>query len=144
MSLFPAHPFGDEINAETVLETMQTLHGWEDRYRQIIQWGKLLPVMPEELKTEQVLVSGCESEVWLVAQQHAEAWWFCADSDARIVRGLIAIVLAALNGKTSAQISAFAMDDYFTQLGLLAHLSPSRGNGLQAIVAMIKAKALSE
>ncbi|EMI4325992.1 cysteine desulfurase sulfur acceptor subunit CsdE [Vibrio cholerae] len=141
MSLFPAHPFGDDINAQTVLETMQTLRGWEDRYRQIIQWGKRLPVMPEALKSEQVLVSGCESEVWLVAEQQGEQWFFCADSDARIVRGLIAIVLAALNGKTSAEISAFSMDDYFAELGLLAHLSPSRGNGLQAIVATIQAKA---
>ncbi|EGQ9393131.1 cysteine desulfurase sulfur acceptor subunit CsdE [Vibrio cholerae] len=141
MSPFPTHPFGDDINAQTVLETMQTLHGWEDRYRQIIQWGKLLPVMPEVLKSEQVLVSGCESEVWLVAEQQGEQWFFCADSDARIVRGLIAIVLAALNGKTSAEISAFSMDDYFAELGLLAHLSPSRGNGLQAIVATIQAKA---
>lgn len=87
------------------------------------------------------LVSGCESEVWLVAEQQGEQWFFCADSDARIVRGLIAIVLAALNGKTSAEISAFSMDDYFAELGLLAHLSPSRGNGLQAIVATIQAKA---
>lgn len=141
MSPFPAHHFGDDINAQTVLETMQTLRGWEDRYRQIIQWGKLLPVMPEALKSEQVLVSGCESEVWLVAEQQGEQWFFCADSDARIVRGLIAIVLAALNGKTSAEISAFSMDDYFAELGLLAHLSPSRGNGLQAIVATIQAKA---
>ncbi|EPA3403820.1 cysteine desulfurase sulfur acceptor subunit CsdE [Vibrio cholerae] len=141
MSQFPAHPFGDEINAQTILETMQTLYGWEDRYRQIIQWGKLLPVMPEVLKSEQVLVSGCESEVWLVDEQQGEQWFFCADSDARIVRGLIAIVLAALNGKTSAEISAFSMDDYFAELGLLAHLSPSRGNGLQAIVATIQAKA---
>lgn len=141
MSQFPAHPFGDEINAQTILETMQTLHGWEDRYRQVIQWGKLLPVMPDVLKSEQVLVSGCESEVWLVAEQQGEQWFFCADSDARIVRGLIAIVLAALNGKTSAEISEFSMDDYFADLGLLVHLSPSRGNGLQAIVATIQAKA---
>lgn len=141
MSQFSAHPFGDDINAQTVLETMQTLHGWEDRYLQIIQWGKRLPVMPEALKSAQVLVSGCESEVWLVAEQQGEQWFFCADSDARIVRGLIAIVLAALNGKTSAEISAFSMDDYFAELGLLAHLSPSRGNGLQAIVTTIQAKA---
>ncbi|KQA27035.1 Fe-S metabolism protein SufE [Vibrio metoecus] len=142
MSQFPAHPFGDEINAQTIFRVpLQTLYGWEDRYRQIIQWGNLLPVMPEVLKSEQVLVSGCESEVWLVAEQQGEQWFFCADSDARIVRGLIAIVLAALNGKTSAEISAFSMDDYFAELGLLAHLSPSRGNGLQAIVATIQAKA---
>ncbi|MGL4225748.1 MAG: cysteine desulfurase sulfur acceptor subunit CsdE [Vibrio sp.] len=143
MSPLAAHPFGDAITAQTILETLQTLHGWEDRYRQIIQWGKLLPVMPAALKSEQVLVSGCESEVWLVAERQGEQWFFCADSDARIVRGLIAIVLAALNGKTSAQIRAFSMDDYFAELGLLTHLSPSRGNGLQAIVASMQAKALN-
>ncbi|WP_278183100.1 cysteine desulfurase sulfur acceptor subunit CsdE [Vibrio misgurnus] len=143
MSPFTAHPFGDVITAQTILETLQTLHGWENRYRQIIQWGKLLPVMPDALKSEQVLVSGCESEVWLVAERQGEPWFFCADSDARIVRGLIAIVLAALNGKTSAQIRVFSMDDYFAELGLLTHLSPSRGNGLQAIVASMQAKALN-
>lgn len=143
MSPFAAHPFGDVITAQTILETLQTLHGWEDRYRQIIQWGKLLPVMPVALKSELVLISGCESEVWLVAERQGEQWFFCADSDARIVRGLIAIVLAALNGKTSAQIRAFSMDDYFAELGLLTHLSPSRGNGLQAIVASMQAKALN-
>ncbi|MDE1514856.1 cysteine desulfurase sulfur acceptor subunit CsdE [Vibrio sp. dsl-7] len=143
MSPFTAHPFGDAITAQTILETLQTLHGWENRYRQIIQWGKLLPVIPDALKSEQVLVSGCESEVWLVAERQGEQWFFCADSDARIVRGLIAIVLAALNGKTSAQIRAFSMDDYFAELGLLTHLSPSRGNGLQAIVASMQAKALN-
>ncbi|MGL5430190.1 MAG: SufE family protein, partial [Vibrio sp.] len=58
MSPLAAHPFGDAITAQTILETLQTLHGWEDRYRQIIQWGKLLPVMPDALKSEQVLVSG--------------------------------------------------------------------------------------
>ncbi|MGL4381145.1 MAG: cysteine desulfurase sulfur acceptor subunit CsdE [Vibrio sp.] len=143
MSPFAAHPFGDVITAQTILETLQTLHGWEDRYRQIIQWGKLLPVMPDALKSEQVLISGCESEVWLVAERQGEQWFFCADSDARIVRGLIAIVLAALNGKTSTEIRAFSMDDYFAELGLLTHLSPSRGNGLQAIVASMQAKALN-
>ncbi|MGL6025633.1 MAG: cysteine desulfurase sulfur acceptor subunit CsdE [Vibrio sp.] len=143
MSPFAAHPFGDAITAQTILETLQTLHGWEDRYRQIIQWGKLLPVMPDALKSEQVLISGCESEVWLVAERQGEQWFFCADSDARIVRGLIAIVLAALNGKTSTEIRAFSMDDYFAELGLLTHLSPSRGNGLQAIVASMQAKALN-
>ncbi len=141
MSLLPPSIFGSEIDAEQVVNTMQALHGWEDRYRQVIQWGKQLPAMPEELKQQQVLVSGCESQVWLVAEHIDQQFYFCADSDARIVRGLIAIALAAFNGKTAAQIQSFDVDDYFEQLGLLSHLSPSRGNGLRAIVDQIKALA---
>ncbi|WP_394242022.1 cysteine desulfurase sulfur acceptor subunit CsdE [Vibrio astriarenae] len=135
---FPTSPFGPDITAKTIVETMQQFKGWEDRYRQVIQWGKKLPNMPEELKSEQVTVAGCESQVWLVSQQQGEQWRFCADSDARIVRGLIALVLAAYDGKTSQEIQSFDIDAYFDQLGLIAHLSPSRGNGLKAIVEEIK------
>ncbi|MDR9830191.1 cysteine desulfurase sulfur acceptor subunit CsdE [Vibrio sp. FNV 38] len=135
---FPTSPFGTEITAEQIIETMQQFTGWEDRYRQVIQWGKMLPQMPDNLKSEQVTVAGCESQVWLVSQSSQGHWFFCADSDARIVRGLITLVLAAFQGKTSAEIQSFDVDHYFSQLGLLNHLSPSRGNGLKAIVEQIK------
>ncbi|WP_114766402.1 cysteine desulfurase sulfur acceptor subunit CsdE [Vibrio rhodolitus] len=138
MSTFPLSPFGTQITAEEIVETMQGMRGWEDRYRQVIQWGKKLPVMPEEFKSQQVIVSGCESQVWLVSEQVGETWSLCADSDARIVRGLIALVMAAYNYKTSEQIQQFDIDDYFSKLGLIDHLSPSRGNGLKAIVEQIK------
>jgi cysteine desulfuration protein SufE len=138
MHSFPDSPFGATITSDDIVEKMATFHGWEDRYRQVIQWGKKLPQMPEELKSEQVTVAGCESQVWLVAQQYGDVWHFCADSDARIVRGLIALVMAAFDGKTSQQIQAFDIDDYFEKIGLIAHLSPSRGNGLKAIVEQIK------
>jgi len=140
MTDFPVPPFGSEISAEEVVSSLKTCSGWEERYRQVIQWGKTLPKMPDELKSAQVLVSGCESQVWLVSEQTKGVWHFCADSDARIVRGLIALVLAAYEGKTAAQIQAFDIDAYFEQLGLIAHLSPSRGNGLKAIVQQIKAQ----
>ena len=117
---------------------MQGFKGWEDRYRQVIQWGKKLPKMPEELKSEKVTVSGCESTVWLVSENSDGIWHFCADSDARIVRGLIALVMAAFDGKSSQQIQSFDVDAFFDKLGLIAHLSPSRGNGLKAIVEQIK------
>ncbi|HAS6174607.1 TPA: cysteine desulfurase sulfur acceptor subunit CsdE [Vibrio vulnificus] len=138
MSNLPASPFGNEITSEDIVATMKQFKGWEDRYRQVIQWGKKLPVMPDALKSEQVMVAGCESQVWLVSEQDDGMWTFCADSDARIVRGLIALVLAAYNGKTADQIQAFDIEAYFEQLGLIAHLSPSRGNGLKAIVEQIK------
>jgi cysteine desulfuration protein SufE len=137
MSLFPSSPFGQDISSADILATMQQFHGWEDRYRQVIQWGKLLPVMPDALKLDRTLVSGCESQVWLVSEEVNQRWHFCADSDSRIVRGLIAIVLAAFEGKTSIEIREFDMKSYFHQLGLLTHLSPSRGNGLKSIVDTI-------
>ena len=134
----PPTPFGTQISVQDIVSTMQNFYGWEDRYRQVIQWGKKLPIMPEELKSERVLVSGCESMVWLVGQCQEGKWYFCADSDARIVRGLIALVLAAFNGKSTQDIRAFDVETYFENIGLLAHLSPSRGNGLRAIVDQIK------
>ncbi|OED69021.1 cysteine desulfurase, sulfur acceptor subunit CsdE [Vibrio splendidus ZS-139] len=138
MMSFPSSPFGTEITSDDIVAKMQTFSGWEDRYRQVIQWGKKLPNMPDELKSEQVVVSGCESQVWLVSQNIDGVWYFFADSDARIVRGLIALVMAAYDGKTSEQIQAFDIDDYFEKIGLITHLSPSRGNGLKAIVAQIQ------
>jgi len=142
MSSFPQSPFGREISAEDIAQTMQNFKGWEDRYRQVIQWGKKLPSMPDELKSEQVTVSGCESVVWLVSEKLDGQWYFCADSDARIVRGLIALVMAAYDGKSAEEIQSFDIDGYFEKLGLIAHLSPSRGNGLKAIVEQIKQTAI--
>ncbi len=138
MTTFPSSPFGTEITSDDIVAKMQTFSGWEDRYRQVIQWGKKLPNMPDELKSEQVILSGCESQVWLVSQNIDGVWHFCADSDARIVRGLIALVMAAYDGKTSVQIQGFDIDSYFEKIGLITHLSPSRGNGLKAIVAQIQ------
>ena len=143
MMSFPSSPFGKEITSDDIVAKMQAFNGWEDRYRQVIQWGKKLPVMPDELKSEQVVVSGCESQVWLVSKNIDGVWYFCADSDARIVRGLIALVMASYDGKTSEQVQAFDIDGYFDEIGLITHLSPSRGNGLKAIVEQIKNLASS-
>ncbi|PSW61791.1 cysteine desulfurase sulfur acceptor subunit CsdE [Photobacterium leiognathi subsp. mandapamensis] len=139
----PSHPFGTDITTADIVAQMQTASGWEDRYRAVIQLGKKLPLMAEEDKDEQLKVSGCESQVWLRHQQIDDRFYFQADSDARIVRGLITLVLAAYHGKTYAEISAFDIDGYFDSLGLIAHLSPSRGNGLKAIVEQIKQLANS-
>ncbi|MBD8514963.1 cysteine desulfurase sulfur acceptor subunit CsdE [Photobacterium sp. WH77] len=134
---FPSHPFGTTISAEDILEKMAQTKGWEDKYRHVIQFGKQLPALPETLKNEEVKISGCESQVWLVQRCDNGHYHFAADSDARIVKGLICLVLAAYEGKTAEQILVFDIDGYFEQLGLLAHLSPSRSNGLKAIVDAI-------
>ncbi|MDG3087361.1 cysteine desulfurase sulfur acceptor subunit CsdE [Vibrio hannami] len=136
---FPTTPFPSEISAEDIVSTMSAFKGWEDRYRQVIQWGKKLPKMPDELKAEEVVVAGCESQVWLQSRYEDGKWYFCADSDARIVRGLIALVMAAYNEKSAEEIQSFDINGYFEKLGLIEHLSASRGNGLKAIIETIQA-----
>ncbi|WED21239.1 cysteine desulfurase sulfur acceptor subunit CsdE [Vibrio sp. JC009] len=135
---FPTSPFPSEITTNDIVSAMSSCHSWEDKYRKVIQWSKKLPKMPDELKTEELMVAGCESQIWLVSKFEDGKWHFCADSDARIVRGLIALVMAAYNEKTAEEIQTFDIDGYFEQLGLIEHLSASRGNGLRAIVDKIK------
>lgn len=140
-------PFGTEISAEDVVETLGFFDSWEDRYRYIIDLGKQLPPMPEPLKTDDRLVKGCQSKVWIDVNQDAVARGddsvleFKVDSDAHIVRGLLALVLCAYQGKTPQQILEFPIEEYFSQLELLQHLSPMRGNGLKSVVERIRSIA---
>jgi len=116
---------------------------WEERYRFIIDLGKSLPALPEADRTEERLVRGCQSLVWLVPTFRPDpgTLHLDIDSDAHIVRGLIAIVLAACNDRTPEEILAFDMESLFAELDLIAHLSPTRGNGLRAMVARIRQEA---
>ncbi len=134
---------GLEPNADTISQQFAAAHGWENQYRLIIQLGKLLPALPGEWQQEAFRLKGCESLAWLKGEQsEGGCWHFACDSDARIVRGLIVIVLAALNHQSAAAIQAFDIEGYFTELGLEKHLSPSRGNGLRAIVLAIREQAV--
>ena len=112
---------------------------WEDKYRFLIDLGKELPPLPAHQRTESNLVRGCQSQVWLVPAYDAERdrLRLSIDSDAHIVRGLIAVVLAAYDGHSPAQILSFDIEALFDELQLLNHLSPMRGNGLRAMVARI-------
>ena len=101
--------------------------------------SKELDRLDKSHRSEQSLISGCESLVWIeVSKSLQGVFHFQADSDAKIIRGLLVIVLAALNDKTAVQIQAYDINAYFETLGLLRHLSPSRGNGVLAIVEKIK------
>ncbi|MCF5769058.1 SufE family protein [Aeromonas veronii] len=134
---------GREPNADKIRQLFAAAHGWENQYRLIIQLGKQLPVLPGEWQQEEFRLKGCESQAWLKGEQSEDGCWhFACDSDARIVRGLIVIVLAALNHQSSTAIQAFDMEGYFTELGLEKHLSPSRGNGLRAIALAIREQAV--
>ena len=134
---------GLEPYADTIRQQFAATHGWENQYRLIIQLGKQLPALPSEWQTEDNRLKGCESQAWLKSEKGEDGCWhFACDSDARIVRGLIVIVLAALNHQTADAIQTFDVDGYFSELGLEKHLSPSRGNGLRAIVLTIREHAV--
>ncbi len=126
-------------DATAMLAAFAKEPGWEGRYRTLILQGKALPVLPAAWRGSEQELDGCESTVWLIGEADANGrWHFAADSDARIVRGLLAVVLAAFNHQTAAAILAFDIDSYFEQLQLTKHLSPSRGNGLRAMVEAIR------
>jgi|TARA_B110000503_G_scaffold99904_1_gene149448 cysteine desulfuration protein SufE len=130
--------FGIDISADDIIENLSFFDSWEERYKYIIDLGKELPPMADELKSEVNLVRGCQSQVWLVPEQQDELFLFNVDSDAHIVKGLLAVVLVAFNGKSAQAILAVDIERYFTALDLVRHLSPSRGNGLRAMVKRIQ------
>lgn len=137
MALTP-NAFGKDITTDDILDTLGFFDDWEERYKYIIDLGKQLPAMSDEKKTEEFLLRGCQSQVWIDSEQANGKLMFEADSDAHIVRGLLGVVLAAFNYKTPADILAFDIDDYFAQIDLVKHLSPTRGNGLRAMVQRIQ------
>ncbi|MEM1155650.1 MAG: SufE family protein [Pseudomonadota bacterium] len=131
------NPFGHSITHEDILDTLGFLDSWEDRYKYIIDLGKDLPAMPEELHTDERLIRGCQSQVWIDTHVENGRLQMTVDSDAFIVKGLLGLVLAAFNNKTPQEIAAFDIEDYFARLDLLRHLSSTRGNGLRAMVERI-------
>ncbi len=123
---------------DEILDDIAFFDDWEERYKYIIDLGKELEPMDPALHTSERLVKGCQSNVWLDVDQQDDRLQFKVDSDAVIVRGLLALVMAAYHDKTAADITAFDVDAYFRQLDLERHLSPTRGNGLRSIVARIR------
>lgn len=140
------NPFGNTITSEDILEDLEFFDDWEDRYRYIIDLGKKLPAMPDELKTDANFVHGCQSQVWISAHYSAEdnTLNFFVDSDAHIVRGLAAMVMAAFNQRSPQDILDFDVDDYFGKSQLIQHLSPTRGNGLKSMVGKIRTAAQAQ
>jgi cysteine desulfuration protein SufE len=128
-------------STDEILEDIEFFDDWEERYKYIIDLGKALTPLEKDLQTDERLVKGCQSNVWVDVRSEGDKLVFVVDSDAVIVRGLLAVVMAAFDRKTPAQILDFDIDDYFAQLDLESHLSPTRGNGLRAIVGKIKAIA---
>lgn len=132
------------MSLETIVEDLSYLDDWNDRYRYLIDLGRNLGGLPEADKTEDNRVHGCMSRVWLTARpdpSDASRLLLQGDSDAHIVRGLVALVLAIFADKTAEQVLRVEVQHVFAQLGLDQHLSPSRSNGLHAVVQRIRALA---
>jgi cysteine desulfuration protein SufE len=123
---------------QDLAESFSLFNDWEDRYRYLIDLGRRVPVMDNALKTDENMVRGCTSRVWLVAGWNGGKLAFQADSDAQIVRGLIHILDLAYQGKTAVEIATLDIDKAFQDLGLDRHLSPNRRNGFFAMVEKIK------
>lgn len=122
---------------DQIIEDFSRLDGWFDKYEYLINAGQSLQGMEEYLRTEDNQINGCQSQVWLIAEQKDDKFYFTADSDALITRGLLALLMRILNGQSRQDIEK--CDLYFIeQTGLGAHLSPSRANGLAYVVKQMK------
>ncbi len=120
--------------AQQALTDFQNCKQWEQRARLLLQWGTRLDELPESLRAPDNLVQGCETRVWLVLEKQTEQPRFKIASEARLLRGLLAVLLARIDGLNAEQITAVDMTDWFNQLGLSRQLSPSRSNGLNAVL----------
>lgn len=125
-------------DAVSALETFQAAAGWEQRARLLMQWGDRLPVLSDVDKVEANRVHGCESQVWLVGELQDGHWQFAASSDARLIRGLVALLLARVNGLSAVELQQVDLPEWFNQLGLSRQLSPSRSNGLNAVLQRMR------
>ncbi|MBF7729692.1 SufE family protein [Pseudomonas sp. N040] len=124
--------------AADALDSFRSCPGWEQRARLLLAWGARLEPLDDEQRSEANRVRGCESNVWLIAEQHAGTWQFKANSDARLISGLLALLLARVNGMSAAELARVDLPGWFNQLGLGRQLSPSRSNGLNAVLQRMR------
>lgn len=124
--------------SQEIIEDLAFFDDWEQRYQFIIDLGKQIPGLSDEAKTPDKIVKGCQSSVWLDYTLQNGRYQFDVDSDAVIVQGLLVLVLSAYHDKTAQEILSFDMDAYFKELDLEGHITPTRGNGLRAIVGKIR------
>lgn len=130
---------------DQIIDDFAYLEEWEDRYRYVIELGKALPDLPEADRTPENKVQGCASQVWVVSHEEDNGadpvLTFTGDSDAHIVRGLVAIVLAVYSGKHASEIVSTDAIEIFDRIGLVEHLSSQRANGLRSMVKRIREEA---
>jgi cysteine desulfuration protein SufE len=127
------------MTIDELVDNFAALDDWEERYKYLIDLGNRLPAMDEALKTEQAKVRGCMSQVWMVLGWDQQGrLTMTADSDAQIVKGLIAALTTMFSGKTMSEISGLDVEQVFRKLGLDQHLSPNRRNGFFSMVENVR------
>ncbi len=117
-------------------EQLLVAGNWQQQYKLIIQWGKLLSAKPD-IRTPDNLIRGCELPVWLVCEQHNDRWYCAFDADSSVIKGLAALLLVQINGKSREELASLDLTKKIKELGLGKHLTPSRNNGLTGIIARI-------
>ena len=127
---------------ERIIREFSILPDWQERYKYIIKLGSKLPAMDEADHTEENLVRGCQSQVWLTTEQDGDCIVFHADSDANITKGLVALLVRVYSGETPETILATS-PDFISKIGMQEHLSPTRANGLAAMVKQMKIYAMA-
>lgn len=130
-----------EIQDE-IVDEFSMFDDWMERYEYIIELGKKLPLIQEEFKTENNLIKGCQSKVWLQGEQNEDKIVFTADSDAILTKGIIAILIRSFSNQKAADILEADMN-FIDEIGLKEHLSPTRANGLVSMIKNIKMYALA-
>ena len=125
-------------HAQEALDAFTACPGWEQRARLLMQWGERLAPLSDTERCEANRVHGCESLVWLVGDYKEGHWQFRAASDARLIRGLLALLLVRIEGLDAAALHNLDLAEWFSQLGLSRQLSPSRSNGLNAVLQRMR------
>jgi cysteine desulfuration protein SufE len=127
---------------QTLVEEFEFFDEWMDKYNHIIEMGKSLPVLPEHKKNDDLLVPGCQSKVWLHAEQHKDKIIFSADADAIIAKGIVAMLIDVFSNQPAQEVAAAELK-FLEDIGLKDHLSPTRANGLMSMVKQMKYYALA-
>jgi cysteine desulfuration protein SufE len=127
---------------EEIVDEFSMFDDWMERYEYIIELGKNLPLIKEEFKTENNLIKGCQSKVWLQGEKNDDTIVFTADSDAILTKGIIAILIRTFSNQSAKDILEADMD-FIDKIGLKEHLSPTRANGLVSMIKNIKMYALA-
>jgi cysteine desulfuration protein SufE len=138
-SIFPTEASAAEAQA-AIAEEFGFFDDWSERYQYLIDLGRKLPPFPEEWKTETHRLHGCQSLVWIVSEGDADRLDFRAVSDSAIVSGLIYLALRVYSGRSAAEIQATS-PEFIARIGLAKHLSPTRSNGLAALLEFIQQRA---
>ncbi len=126
------------MSIESLIDDFSFLDDWEDRYKYLIELGSQLPHFNDAQKVDQWKISGCQSQVWIIPHFNQHTLSFQGDSDAIIVRGIIAVVLTIFNDKSAQEILDIDVEEIFDKMGLKEHITPNRRSGMLSMVEKIK------